>query len=169
MTGVQTCALPISEKHLAFCRDKYGIETIQSDMCRTELRSCAFDVVIARQSIHHLFYPFEALEEFARIARRKVILISEPARTRLKRFIASLDRRRIISQANIYEYNFDPNDVHRYMAFNGFSLKAYARNVEAVQLPLWANRVLNRLPGFANRFTAVYERMDAMAQRTEAL
>jgi SAM-dependent methyltransferase len=160
--------LDISPQHLAYCRQTYGIQTVQADMRRTGLPPCAFDVVIARQSIHHLFYPFEALEEFARIARRRVILISEPMRTALKQSLARLRRRRTISGANIYEYNFAPDDVHRYMAFNGFELRACARHVEAVQLPPWANRVLNLLPGLANRFTAVYERMEPVAQASSA-
>lgn len=45
----------------------------------------SYDVMLAWQSLHHLFRPFQALEELARLATRNIIFVSEPCQTPIKR------------------------------------------------------------------------------------
>jgi ubiquinone/menaquinone biosynthesis C-methylase UbiE len=152
--------LDVSPERLEVCASRYGIPTICADMTQTGLPDTNFDHVLTRQSLHHLFYPFHALEELARIARRSVIIISEPARTWFKETYRRLFGHRIISGANIYEYQFPEQDLHRYMAFNGFELVRCRRYLEMPQIPWPVHELASALaPMLRNRFTTIYERM----------
>jgi len=153
--------LDVAEGLLATCEKTLGIKTIRGDMRKTGLPEKAFDVVITHRSLHHMFYPFQALEEFARISRRKVMILDEPVRSWLKATFRRFSKERIISAANIYEYQFVREDVHRYMAFNGFEVAATSRYWETMQ-SLKANRLLNAFaPRAGNRFSAIYRRFGA--------
>jgi ubiquinone/menaquinone biosynthesis C-methylase UbiE len=152
--------LDVAEGLLATCEKTLGIKTIRGDMRKTGLPDKAYDVVITHRSLHHMVYPFHALEEFARIARRKVMVLDEPVRSWLKAAVRRFRKERIISAANIYEYQFVREDVHRYMAFNGFEIAATARYGETMQ-SLGSNRLLNAFGHRAgNRFSAIYRRFD---------
>lgn len=154
--------LDVSEGVLATCEKTLGIKTIRGDMRKTGLPDRSYDVVLTHRSLHHLFYPFQGLEEFARIARRKVMILDEPVRSWLKIAIRRLRKERVISAANIYEYQFVREDVHRYMAFNGFDLAATLRYWETMKGPL-TNCMLNAFGRcVGNRFSAIYRRSDAV-------
>ncbi len=153
-----TC-LDISQGLLEVCAKELGIKTLCADMRATKLPDRSFDVVVTHRSLHHLFYPFAGLEEFARVARRKVIIINEPIRSGLKSAVRRIRRGRIISAAGIYEYQFNVDDVSRYMFFSGFRPEAVIRYWETTKGPI-LNAILNAVFRFAgNRFTAVYQRL----------
>lgn len=150
--------LDISESVLATCEKLTGIKTVCGDMRKTGLPDQSYDVVLTHRSLHHLFYPFQALEEFSRIAKKKVLILNEPVRSALKVAVRLLTNTPIISGANIYEYQFDREDVHRYMAFNGFKLAETIRYWETTQSTC-SNWLLNCFSrGIGNRFSAIYER-----------
>lgn len=150
--------LDISESMLATCEKLTGIKTVCGDMRKTGLPDQSYDVVLTHRSLHHLFYPFETLEEFSRIAKKKVLILNEPVQSALKVAVRLLRKTPIISGANIYEYQFVPDDVHRYMAFNGFRLVETIRYWETTQ-GTYSNWLLNSFSrGIGNRFSTVYER-----------
>jgi SAM-dependent methyltransferase len=150
--------LDISEKVLEKCRQSLKIKTKCADMCKTGLDSQSFDVVICHRSLHHMFFPFETLQEFGRVSREKVIIINEPVRSGIKIMYKRLMNMNIISSAKAYEYQFNMEDIHRYMNFYGFSLIKSIRNWE-IQKGVLVNALLNLFSsGTGNRFTAVYER-----------
>ncbi len=152
--------LDVAEGLLATCEKTLGIKTVRGDMRKTGLPDKSYDVIITHRSLHHMFYPFQALEEFARIARRKVMILDEPVWSLLKVAVRRFRKERVISAANIYEYQFLREDVHRYMAFNGFKVLATERYWETVNSPT-TNRILNLLGRPAgNRFSAIYTRFD---------
>lgn len=152
--------LDISESVLATCKKLTGIKTICGDMRNTGLQDRSYDAVLTHRSLHHLFYPFQALEEFSRIAKKKVLILNEPVRSALKVAVRLLTKAPIISDANIYEYQFTPEDVHRYMAFNSFRLAKTIRYWETSQSTR-SNWLLNCFTrGIGNRFAALYERFD---------
>ena len=156
ITGIT--GLDISESVLATCKKLTGIRTVCGDMRKTGLPDQSYDVVLTHRSLHHLFYPFQALEECSRIAKKKVLILNEPVRSILKVAVRRITKASIISGANIYEYQFDPEDVHRYMAFNGFRLAETIRYWETTQ-STGSNWLLNCFSrGIGNRFSAVYER-----------
>lgn len=151
--------LDIAEALLVTCEKTLGIKTVRADMRQTGLPEQSYDVVMTHRSLHHLFYPFQCFEELARVARKRVMLLNEPVRSALKTAIRAWKKQRIISAANIYEYQFDRDDVHRYMAFNGFRLVKAIRYWEVCKGPL-TNRLLNAFGRPAgNRFSAIYERL----------
>lgn len=151
--------LDISQGLLDICAKELGIKTLCADMCATGLPNRAFDVVVTHRSLHHLFYPFTGLEEIARVVRRKVIIINEPVHSGFKSAVRSLCGRRIISDAAIYEYQLNVDDVSRYMIFSGFRPAAVIRYWETTKGSL-LNTLLNAgLRGAGNRFTAVYQRL----------
>ncbi len=151
--------LDIAEALLANCEKNLGIKTVCGDMRKTGLPDKSYDNVITHRSLHHLFYPFNSLEEYGRIARKRVMILNEPVRSRLKTATRVVKKQRLISAANIYEYQFDRDDVHRYMAFNGFKLAKAIRYWE-VPRSVGLNRILNVLARpFGNRFSAIYERV----------
>jgi len=157
--GIQNITgLDVAESVLAVCRKNLGIKTVCGDMRKTDLPDQSYDIVLSHRSLHHLFYPFQALEEMARLARKRVSILNEPVRSGVKTVARRLKKARIISAANIYEYQFDREDVHRYMAFNGFRLVSTSRYWETVQ-SRFVNRLLNALGrSLGNRFSAIYER-----------
>lgn len=114
--------LDVDPECLRLCAENLNIDTICGDMRATNLPDDSFDVVLCHRSLHHMFNPFPVLEEFARIASRKVAIINEPVKSFAKKAIAKCTNRRLISGANIYEYQFDIDDVHRYNYFFGLHL-----------------------------------------------
>jgi len=154
-------ALDISAERMELCRRRLGIETICADMRRTGLADRCYDHVLTRQSLHHLFYPYRALEELARIARCTVSIVSEPARTWFKETYRRALRRRVISRVQIYEYQFPVQDVDRYMAFNGFGLELRRLHLESARVPYALHQALSIVPFIRNRFTAVYRRFSS--------
>ena len=149
--------LDISENLLRKCEADFGIKTVKADMRSTGLPDKSFDIVLSCRSLHHMFYPYETLEEMARLAKEMVWIVAEPAKSKVKEIPRKLAGKRIISGANIYEFQFDLDDVSRYMAFNGME--------EVVKWRFWESsaqrapicKMLNRVvPFIGNRFAAVY-------------
>jgi SAM-dependent methyltransferase len=152
--------LDVDQNLLKAFEARLGLPTICADMRTTGLEDGSFDVVMAHRSIHHLFYPFQGLEELARIAASKICLANEPVRSPLKSLWRRLSSGRIISSAQIYEYQFDPEDVTRYMLFNGFDCTAFHRFWETGRLKRSTRRLLNHVAGgLGNRFSAVFRRI----------
>ena len=150
--------LDISNNLLQECREKFGIRTVNADMRRTGLPDKSFDVIVSCRSLHHMFYPYETLEEMARLAKKMLWIVAEPVKTKVKEIPRKIAGKRIISGANIYEFQFDLDDVSRYMAFNGMEQIAVWRFWEssAQRAPLC--RMLNGVvPFLGNRFTAVHQ------------
>ena len=95
------------------------------------------------------------------MARRRIIIVNEPVRSFIKGVSRRVRSTRIISGANIYEYQFDIDDVHRYLHFFGFDVAVSRRNwllAGRVRLCYVLNTV--GLAGLGNRFSAVYDRLD---------
>jgi SAM-dependent methyltransferase len=149
--------IDISDQSIEDCKRIYGINVVKNDMRKTDFLDLSFDYVITRRSLHHLFYPFKVLEEFSRLAKKGVILIGEPTRRVLKKRIK---KQRIISFANIYEYEFPIEDVVRYMLFNGFKLKNVKYTIEDINIPFTWAKILSRFKPLTNRFTAVFNRIE---------
>jgi len=154
--------LDISPRLVQEAGAKHGVPTLVGDMAKSGLGDKSFDVVLCHRALHHLFYPFAALEEMARLARNTVLIVDEPARAAVKIAARKLLRQPVLSAAGIYEYQFAPDDVTRYMGFNGFAcarLKRYWETANAT-----ANAAGNLLLPFAgNRFVAIFQRLKVMA------
>lgn len=149
--------LDISEKLLQKCEADFGIKTVRADMRNTGLPHKSFDVVLSCRSLHHMFYPYAAVEEMARLAKTMVWIVAEPVKSLVKEIPRKILGKRIISGANIYEFQFDLDDLSRYMAFNGMSEVARWRFWESSAQRASICRKLNRIAPFAgNRFAAVY-------------
>lgn len=152
--------LDISDDLLKVCSIRYGINTILSDMRNTSIPSGSYDIVITHRSLHHLFYPFSALEELARISSKMVMILNEPRKIWIKDFIRFLRGSRIISGAQIYEYQFDYDDIERYMLFNGFKINHLVNFWESGSGNQSLFYFLSKtLPTLGNRFSAVFERL----------
>ena len=152
--------LDISEKLLNHCEETFDIKTVKADMRNTRLDSKSFDVVISCRSLHHMFYPYETLEEMSRLASEMVWVVSEPVKSLIKEIPRKILKKRIISGANIYEYQFDPEDIRRYMAFNGMETAFFERYWESGPQRSKECRLLNRIcQPLGNRFAAVFRQM----------
>lgn len=152
--------LDMSVDRLRVCRQWYGVPTVCGDMKNTGLKERSFDHVLTRQSLHHVFYPYQTLQELARIADRSVMIVSEPVRTWFKQTYRTLLGHRVISKANIYEYQFALSDVDRYMAFFGFELVGRKVHLEHARFGHQLHQILSAcVPFLRNRFSAVYRRM----------
>ena len=148
----------ISNNLLQECREKFGIRTVNADMRRTGLPDKSFDVIVSCRSLHHMFYPYETLEEMVGLAKKMLWIVAEPVKTKVKEILRKIAGKRIISGANIYEFQFELDDVFRYVAFNGMEQIAVWRFWEssAQRAPLC--RMLNGVvPFLGNRFTAVHQ------------
>lgn len=151
--------LDISDILLAECKERYGVETVKADMRATGLSSAAYDTVITCRSLHHMFYPYEALEEICRLASKSVWIVSEPIKSLIKEIPRKIMAKRVISGANIYEYQFADDDLKRYMAFNGMTPVLFDRYWESSQHRANACKRLNSfIPFLGNRFAAVFQR-----------
>jgi SAM-dependent methyltransferase len=154
--------LDISPRLVEEAAKRHGVPTVQGDMARTGLPDKSFDVVLVHRALHHLFYPFAALEEMARLARVTVLIVDEPARALAKILARKMLRRPMLSAAGVYEYQFAPDDVIRYMGFNGFACARLARYWETSNsLANAAGNLL--LPLAGNRFSAIFQRLKVMA------
>ncbi len=152
--------LDVREDRLELCRERYGVETVCADMRDSKLDDRAFDHVVTRQSLHHMFYPYQSLEEVARIANKTVSVVSEPAFTWFKETIRFLRRQRVISDSMIYEYQFRIRDLHRYMAFNGFEVLGAKRYLEKPAVPYALHQIMSfYVPLVRNRFSVIYKRI----------
>jgi SAM-dependent methyltransferase len=150
--------LDISPRLAKEAADKHRVPTLVGDMAHTGLADRSFDVVLVHRALHHLFYPFTALEEMARLSRKTVLIVDEPARAAVKSMARGVTRAPVLSPAGIYEYQFDPADVVRYMGFNGFACSKVKRYWET------PNRLANGLgnvlwSGAGNRFSAAFQRL----------
>lgn len=154
--------LDISPRLVEEAGQKHGVPTVLGDMARTGLADRSFDVVLCHRALHHLFYPFNALEEMARLARKTVLIVDEPARAAVKIAARKLLRQPVLSAAGIYEYQFAPDDVLRYMGFNGFACARLQRYWETANgLANTAGNIL--APFVGNRFVAIFQRLKVMA------
>jgi hypothetical protein len=107
-----------------------------------------------------MFYPYETLEEMSRLASEMVWVVSEPVKSLIKEIPRKILKKRIISGANIYEYQFDPEDIRRYMAFNGMETAFFERYWESGPQRSKECRLLNRIcQPLGNRFAAVFRQM----------
>ena len=157
---VNITGLDIAPDLLAHCENRYGIKTILGDMRQTGLKAGAFDVVLTHRSLHHMFYPFAALEEMARISSRHVMILNEPRRLWWKQAARNILGKRIISGAQIYEYQFNTDDVDRYMMFSGFKPANVTCFWESGIRHQNLFKVLSKVvPFLGNRFSAIYERL----------
>ncbi|MEO8559247.1 MAG: class I SAM-dependent methyltransferase [Rhodospirillales bacterium] len=154
--------LDISPRLVREAGEKHGVPTLVGDMAKTNLSDRSFDVVLCHRALHHLFYPFIALEEMARLARKTVLIVDEPARAAVKIAARKLLRQPVLSAAGIFEYQFATDDVVRYLGFNGFACARLQRYWET------SNRAANSLgnmlmPFTGNRFVGVFQRLKVMA------
>jgi SAM-dependent methyltransferase len=155
VTGLDIC-----EQLLTCCRKRFSINTVLADMRKTGIEPGSYDVVITHRSLHHMFYPFAALEELARISSRTVMVLNEPRKLWHKDFIRSLLKKRIISGAQIYEYQFDFDDVERYMLFNGFRTSKIVNFWESGGGKQDVFHFLSKtFPNLGNRFSAIFEKL----------
>jgi ubiquinone/menaquinone biosynthesis C-methylase UbiE len=158
--------LDIREDRLQLCAERYGVPTVCADMSDTKLEDQSYTHVLTRQSLHHVFYPYQALEELARIAARTVSIVSEPALTWFKETLRTTTGARVISRFQIYEYQFRIKDVHRYMAFNGFEVLGTKKYLETPRLPYALHQAVSAcVPFLRNRFSAIYRRMGSSPDR----
>jgi SAM-dependent methyltransferase len=154
ITGLDICP-----ELLSHCEKRYGIKTILGDMRDTGITSGGFDVVLTHRSLHHMFYPFSAMEEMARISSKMVMILNEPRRILWKQAAGNMMGKRIISGACIYEYQFNVDDVDRYMMFSGFKPCNVTFFWESGIRHQAIYRFLSHaLPLFGNRFSAIYEK-----------
>jgi SAM-dependent methyltransferase len=155
VTGLDIC-----EHLLDNCRKRFSVSTVLADMRKTGIEPGAYDVVLTHRSLHHMFYPFAALEEIARIASKMVMILNEPRKLWHKDLVRSILRKRIISGAQIYEYQFDYDDVERYMLFNGFRTRKHVNFWESGAGKQDVFHILSKaLPNLGNRFSAVFEKL----------
>jgi len=154
--------LDISPRLIEETAARHGVPTVLGDIAESGLADRSFDVVLVHRALHHLFYPFAALEELARLARKTVLIVDEPASALVKRAARRLLGRGELSPAGIYEYQFATQDVARYMGFNGFAPVLLRRYWESGHrlLDMAGNSLL---PSAGNRFVAVFQRLKVMA------
>jgi SAM-dependent methyltransferase len=154
--------LDISPRLVGQAAARHGVPTVLGDIARSGLGDRSFDVVLVHRALHHLFYPFAALEEMARLARGTVLIVDEPARALVKRMARRLLGRGELSAAGIHEYQFATDDVARYMGFNGFAPLLLRRYWESGHrlVDLAGNSLL---PAAGNRFVGVFQRLKVMA------
>ena len=155
ITGLDIC-----EQLLASCSKRFNINTIMADMRKTGIESGSYDVVLTHRSLHHMFYPFSALEELARISSKKVMVLNEPRKLWHKDLVRTLLKKRIISGAQIYEYQFNFSDIERYMLFNGFKTRQIVNFWESGGGKQHIFHFLSKtLPALGNRFSAIFEKI----------
>jgi ubiquinone/menaquinone biosynthesis C-methylase UbiE len=153
LTGID-----ISPRLAAQAGQRHLVATVAGDMARTGLPDRSFDCVLVHRALHHLFYPFAALEEMARLARQAVLVVNEPARAAAKIALRFLRRAPVLGSDGVYEYQFDPADVARYLGFSGLAPLFIKRYWET------GHPTADRLANFAlqsagNRFIAVFQRL----------
>lgn len=173
ITGVD-----ISPRLAALTAQRHGVATLAADFAHTGLQDRSFDVVLCHRALHHLLYPFAALEEMARLARLTVAIVDEPARSWLKGAVRRLGQglehglvhglvhglgpAPALGSDGVHEYQFAWADVARYMGLNGFAPIGQRRYWETRHRPAnFFGNLLARPAG--NRFVGVFQRLKVMA------
>lgn len=157
ITGVD-----ISPRLAALAARRHGVPTVAADFARTGLADRSFDVVLCHRALHHLLYPFAALEEMARLARVTVAIVDEPARSWIKDAARRLAHAPALGPDGVHEYQFAWADIARYMGLNGFAPLGRRRYWETPHMaPNFFGNFLTRPAG--NRFVGVFQRLKVMA------
>ena len=131
-------------------------------------------LLLCHRALHHLLYPFAALEEMARLARLTVAIVDEPARSWLKGaarrlgqglehgLVHGLGPAPALGPDGVHEYQFAWADVARYMGLNGFAPIGHCRYWETRHgAANFFGNLLARPAG--NRFVGVFQRLKVMA------